>query len=158
MSKLRDWFSVNLVLASLPGLLSVAMWLLSALFVILLLYLKCPVCIMFTLRGGGMGEGRGSWLLFFSLVCGLCTVCHGFFALPLGIVVRLILRLCLIPGFFYTFFFLLTISMRLLFCNSLYVIYCTFFRCLSPILFSVGASGGLYFVIKAFLCNFMNNK
>ena len=73
MSKLRDWFSVNLVLASLPGLLSVAMWLLSALFVILLLYLKCPVCIIFTLRGGGDGGGErklapflffGLWLVY----------------------------------------------------------------------------------------------
>ena len=28
--------------------------------------------------------GRGSWLFCLSLVCGLCTVRHGLFALPLG--------------------------------------------------------------------------
>ena len=32
-------------------------------------------------------EGAG----YFSLVCGLCTVCHGVFALPLGVIGRLFL-------------------------------------------------------------------
>ena len=32
-------------------------------------------------------EGAGC----FSLVCGLCTVCHGVFALPLGVIGRLFL-------------------------------------------------------------------
>ena len=30
--------------------------------------------------------GRGSWLFCFSLVGSLCTVCHGLFDLPLGII------------------------------------------------------------------------
>ena len=33
--------------------------------------------------------GRGSWLHCFSLVCGLCTVCHGLFALPLSVIDRI---------------------------------------------------------------------
>ena len=31
----------------------------------------------------------GSWLLYFSLVCGLCTACHGLFGLCLAVISRL---------------------------------------------------------------------
>ena len=33
--------------------------------------------------------GRGSWLFCFPLVFGLCTVCLGLFAVPLGVIGRL---------------------------------------------------------------------
>ena len=32
---------------------------------------------------------RESWLLCLSLVCGVCTVCHGLFTFPLGVIGRL---------------------------------------------------------------------
>ena len=40
-------------------------------------------CIVITLLW------KRSWLLCFSLVCGLCTVCHSLFSLPLGVISRL---------------------------------------------------------------------
>ena len=33
--------------------------------------------------------GKESWLLYLSMICGMCTVCHGLFALPRGVIDRL---------------------------------------------------------------------
>ena len=41
---------------------------------------------------------RESWLLCFSLVCELCTVCHGSFALSLGVIGRLRSVIIALPG------------------------------------------------------------
>ena len=42
--------------------------------------------------------GRESWLICFSLVCDWCTVCHGLFALPLGVIGRLWSVIVVLPG------------------------------------------------------------
>ena len=39
--------------------------------------------------GGGRGTGTGCFLLYASLIYGMCVGCHGLFAFPLGVIVRL---------------------------------------------------------------------
>ena len=50
-----------------------------------------------------VGEVR-SWLLCPSMVCRLCMVCLGLFALPLSAIGRLCSVIVAIPGFFFTIF------------------------------------------------------
>ena len=67
---------------------------------------------MITLLGGWGGEGgrggggeRGKWLFCFSLVCGLYTVCHGLFALPLDVIGRLWSVILALPGNFLYYYY-----------------------------------------------------
>ena len=57
------------------------------LFIVLSLFLWILLCI------GIISSRRASWLLCFSLIRGMCTFCHGLFALPLGVIGRL----CSVP-------------------------------------------------------------
>ena len=49
---------------------------------------------------------KKSWLFSFSLVCGLCTVCHGLFALPLGVIGKLWYVIEAISGHLFKLLFL----------------------------------------------------
>ena len=71
------------------------------LFVILLLFLMSLVrrCDHLT------GE-RGSWLFCFHAVCHMCAVCHGLFALPLGVIGWLFLCFWLFLDIFITICYL----------------------------------------------------
>ena len=42
--------------------------------------------------------GKRELAALFSSVCGMCTVCHGLFALPLGVICRLCSVIVAIPG------------------------------------------------------------
>ena len=78
--------------------LCVALWLLAAFFFFFFFFFMfCPVhCLIVVFNGSCLHVallspcwGRDSWFLYFSVVCGLCTVRLGLFALPLGVTGRL---------------------------------------------------------------------
>ena len=68
--------------------LCVALWLLASSILPCVIVVFGGSCLaLYSLWCGGEGEReRGSCLLLcISLVCDLCTICHGLFALPLGV-------------------------------------------------------------------------
>ena len=72
----------------------------------LLFFMFCPVCCFSACLVDPVWYFdhtlEESWLLCLTLVCGICTVCHSLFALPLGVVGRL----CSVIVIFWTTFVL----------------------------------------------------
>ena len=65
-------------------------------------------CFIAVFRGSCLAlwspcRGNDRWLLYFSLVSGVCTVYQGLFALPLSVIGRLWAVIVAIPGIFCTF-------------------------------------------------------